>query len=312
MPCCLATSAHAQDAAATIGKQRAAASRIEWEIREARHPTLGDIRFALIRNPVETQIGNSKLYSRAYISCEKATRKFAIELANARAPDDPKGLKPAALPRLVCSRPVGGDKVVQEEILTSWQVNEIGDALAAGLRAFPLRECASIRVEQEVELPPNWIRKTARIEYDILPYNREIDSIFAGCGEVSAYGPAAPAPVTAAPPAQVAAARPAPPAAPVPPPPAKPLVTAVPVVKPAAPPPPAPVQAAGYSWEVARVTSDGKTNMRAQPTLQSPILVQLDPGAVVLVQKTATDWWRAKSAGGKFEGFIREDRLVLK
>ena len=58
--------AEAQDLAATVGKQRAGGSRIEWETRESGHPVLGNIRFAYIKNPVETAVlGNNKIYSRA-------------------------------------------------------------------------------------------------------------------------------------------------------------------------------------------------------------------------------------------------------
>jgi SH3-like domain-containing protein len=57
------------------------------------------------------------------------------------------------------------------------------------------------------------------------------------------------------------------------------------------------------------------TNLRAAPTLQSAIVVQLFPGAVVQVQHASADWWRArtKTPQGKLvEGYIREDRLNFK
>jgi uncharacterized protein YgiM (DUF1202 family) len=64
---------------------------------------------------------------------------------------------------------------------------------------------------------------------------------------------------------------------------------------------------------MARANFNGKTNVRAGPTLQSAIVTHLDPGAVVLVQSTGTDWWHAKpSKGSAWEGYIREDRLVFK
>jgi SH3-like domain-containing protein len=66
-------------------------------------------------------------------------------------------------------------------------------------------------------------------------------------------------------------------------------------------------------WRTARVISSGKTNVRAAATLQSAVVAQLDPGAIVLVQRMGGEWWRAKSsAGAAFEGYIREDRLVFK
>jgi hypothetical protein len=281
--------AHAQDLAATLGKQRALGSRVEWEIREAGHPALGNIRFAYVKRPVETQVGNATVFSRAYLSCQKGMGKLAIELSNAMAPADPGGLRPASEPRLICNRPTGsGDKVEREEILATWTINEkIGDALTQGLRPFPLRECAAINVVQEVAMPAGSAQKTARLEFELLPYNRELDSIFVTCGERSAYGPGSPAPVAASTPA----ARPQP------------------------QPQPAPTSATDASWRQARVVPTGMTNIRSGPTLQSPIVVQLYPGAVVQVQRAANDWWRAKTKtpkGVPVEGYIREDRLVFK
>lgn len=67
------------------------------------------------------------------------------------------------------------------------------------------------------------------------------------------------------------------------------------------------------AWQTARVLPSGRTNVRAGPSLQSAIVVELDPGAIVLVQKTASEWWRAKpSAGAAYDGYIRQDRLVFK
>ena len=173
----------------SVGLQRAIASTVDWEVRDAAHPALGNIRFAYLKRPVETRVGGLTVYSRAYLSCQKDNRSFAIELANALAPAEPGGLEPAADPRLMCDRPEKG-KIVREEILATWEINaRIGDALARGLRAFPLRECAAIGVVQQVFLPGGAPRKTARIEFDILPYDRQVDSIFATCGERSAYGP---------------------------------------------------------------------------------------------------------------------------
>ncbi len=275
--------------AALLGKQRAASSQLEWEIRDAGHPILGNIRFAFLKTPVETPVGKEKVFSRAYFSCQKGGR-YAIELANATTPDDPKGLRPRTDPRLFCNRPIQpwDEKLVQEELLARWSVNEIGDALAQGFRPFPLRECVSIRVVQEVNLPQGWSQKSAKVEFDLLPYNRELDSIFASCGELSAYAPAAP------------------------PPPAAPVAPARPAVALAPPTPAMPAPQPGATWQTARVLSSSKTNMRAGPTLQSAIVVELDPGATVLVQRTGSEWWRAKSSSGAiYEGYIRQDRLAF-
>lgn len=291
---------HSEYPAASLGKQRAAASRLEWEIGEAGHPTLGNIRYAFIKNPVETPVGKSKVFSRAYVSCQKASRKLAIELTNVPKLDDPGGLYPVTMPRLTCNRLAesGGEKLVQEELLATWEVSEIGDALAQGFRAFPLRECVSIGVVQEVLLPHGWGRKSARVEFEITPYNRELDSIFVTCGELSAYAPAAPAtPATAS-----ALAAPATASAP-----------AAPATAPAPATRTTPLRETGMPWRTARTTSRGKTNVRAGPTLHSATIAELDPGAVVLVQRTSSEWWRAKPrAGAAFDGYIRQDRLVFK
>jgi hypothetical protein len=302
--------AHSQDLAATLGKQRAASSRVEWEIREAGHPSLGNIRFAYVKRPVETQVGNATVFSRAYLSCQRGVGKLAIELSNAMAPADPGGLRPTTEPRLVCHRPTGvGDQIVREEILATWIINEkIGDALTQGLRPFPLRECAAIGVVQEVTMPAGSAQKTARLEFELLPYNRELDSIFVTCGEHSAYGAGSPPPAVATtPPAAPAVVASAPAPTPKSPPPSQP----------SSPPPAQPkaAPATDASWRQARAIPTGMTNMRSGPTLQSSIITQLYPGAVVQVQRTAGDWWRARTKTPKgvvVEGYIREDRLVFK
>jgi hypothetical protein len=324
----------AQDApAAAMGRQRAAASSLEWEVREAGHPALGNIRFAYVKRAIETRVGATTVFTRAYVSCQKDKRSFAIELTNSLGPADPGGLKPSVDPRLYCQRPDNG-KVLKEEILASWEVNpKIGDVLARGLRGFPLRECAAITVQQEVVMPEGSPQKTARLEFEILPYNRELDNVFATCGERSAYGPTAPpVAVAAAPPtATNAQQKAAPPKIQAPPPPAKPapapVVASVPppaAAKPAppstplpatAPPataPPATAPADAGGWREARTVPTGKTNVRAGPSLQTPIVTELFPGAVLMVQGTG-EWYRVRpSRGNAFEGYIRQDRLVIK
>lgn len=307
--------AYSELPAASLGKQRALNSHLEWEIREAGHPTLGNIRFGFLKNPVETPVGNAKVFSRAYLSCQKGSKKFAIELANATAPDDPGGLRPSQEPRLYCNRPIQpfDEKLVQEPLLANWDVSKIGDALARGFRAFPLRECVSISVVQEVVLPAGWAQKTAQIEFEILPYDKDLDAIFVTCGEQSAYAPAAPVapPVRPAPPAHPVAAKPAAPAKP-------PAIAAAPAKPPpiaAAPVAPSkPAPQADVAWQAARTLSTGgKTNVRAGPNLQSAIVAQLEQGTSVLVQRTGNDWWRAKAAAGPaFDGYIRQDRLDFK
>jgi hypothetical protein len=149
-----------------------------------------------------------------------------------------------------------------------------GVALARGLRPFPLRECVAIRVEQQISLPGG---KSARADFEILPYGRELDSVFAACGERSAYAPAA-TPSPTATPAQAAK------------------------VAPKAEP----------GWRRARVIAGGKTNVRAGPDLRSAIVAQVPAGGAVMVQSTNTEWWRAKPTRGPgFAGYIRQDRLAF-
>jgi hypothetical protein len=303
--CVAALPGHAQNPSAALGVQRAAASTLEWEIRgETVHPVLGGVRYAALKRPIETPVGNLKIYSRATLACQRGAQKLAIEVSNSTTPEGETGLKPASTPRLTCSRPIEpwDQKLVQEDLFANWTVIPSGEAVTDGFRPFPLRECISIRVEQEVALSPGYVQKTAKVVFDILPYNRQLDAIFVSCNDVSAYEPSTPETTVAAAPRPTA-----PPAAPVP---AKLASTGKPQ------PPPAPASVIGpdaASWKMARATFNGKTNVRAGPTLQSPIVTHLDPGAVVLVQPAGSDWWHAKpSKGSAWEGYIREDRLVFK
>ena len=55
--------------------------------------------------------------------------------------------------------------------------------------------------------------------------------------------------------------------------------------------------------------------MRARPDIRSPLVIRLDPGDIVLVQKDDSEWWHAKSRPGAkhpFDGYIRRDRLVVR
>lgn len=299
--CLASVPVRSEDPVVTLGKQRAAVSPHEWEIREANHPVLGPIRFAFLKKQVATPVGNARIASNVYISCERGAKKIAIELANATSPDDPGGLQPKAMPRLICYRLATPTekKVVREELDARWQVNELGDALARGFRPFPLRECVSIDIEQEVVLPKGWARPSAPVEFEITPYSRELDSIFVACGEVSAYAPAAAVPSTAAAPPSASA----PPSAPAP--------SATKTLPPAPSATVAP--SAEAPWKQALTISSGRTNVRAKPSVDSAVVVQLPPGVHVLVRQVGNDWWHVKSAGrATFEGYIREDRLVFK
>jgi hypothetical protein len=288
------TCARAEDAVAVAGKQRALSSSLDWDIREAGHPILGSVRFAYLKSPVVTPVGISRVYSNVYVSCAANGHTMAFELTNQAAPDDPGGLKPAAPPLLICKSPAakGTQGTVQDPIAAEWHLTEVGDALAYGYLPHKLRACSTIAIVQEVALPKGWSQRTAAVQIEITPYSKALDSIFTTCGEASAYAspPRAPVPVASTrPPAPVAA-------------------------PPVAPPPPAPPQApVEPAWIVARTTSAGRTNVRAEPNTHSAIVAKLDPGAVIFVQHAGGDWYRAKARNGpKFEGYIRDDRLVVK
>jgi hypothetical protein len=269
--------AHSEDPVAALGKQRAVASHLEWDIGEAGHPILGPIRFAHTKASIATPVGTANVYSNAYVSCEKSTGTIAIELTNQITPDDPGGLPPKRMPRLVCISPAGtsGGTVVQQVLAASWQVNDLGDALAHGFLPSALRACSAIGIVEDVVMPEGWAPGSLPIQFEISPYSRELDSIFATCGVASAY--ASPSPVAArSAPSQSGEGRP-------------------------------------NSWKTARTIASGRTNVRAAPNLHSPVVAELNPGSVVLVQSTGGPWWRARSrAGAKFEGYIRGDRLVGK
>jgi len=47
-------------------------------------------------------------------------------------------------------------------------------------------------------------------------------------------------------------------------------------------------------------------------SLRSSVVLQLDPGATILVQRTSTEWWKVKPRrGADFSGYIRQDRFVF-
>ncbi len=294
IPCLLAASpAQSEDAAAAIGKQRAAASPIQWETRELNNPRMGAIKVAVPTGSIVTPAGNRRVASLAFVSCEKAAKRIAIELANASSPDDPGGLRPKAMPHLYCNSPSpkGDMTLVRNELATSWLVNDLGDALTRGFSPNALRRCATIDVVQEVVLPPGWGKESARIELEITPYGKEIDDVFIACGEATAYaGGAAPTPTPAPAPTTAATA---------------------PATKMAAAPA-TPAKAAEAPWKPARTTARGRTNVRAAPRLESAVVTMLAAGEIVLVQWNGTEWWKVRPrTGSAYEGYVRQDRLVF-
>ena len=146
-------------------------------------------------SPVEARVGAASVFMHAMVACDPGTRRMAIELVNTRSQEpgarsQGAGLAPAAAPVLLCSRPIApwDAKLVQEELSATWEFDkESGTALARNLRPFPLHECVVIRAEQVVTLPGG---AKARVDFDILPYGRELDAIFTACGERSAYATA--------------------------------------------------------------------------------------------------------------------------
>ena len=221
-------------------------------MREGNHPVLGAVRFAHLKLPVATTVGSHRVYSNAYVSCEAGSRTMAVELSNQVAPDDPGGLRAATMPRLVCKKPRGAG-VEQSVIAARWEFNGIGDAMARGFSPRSLRACSSIGIAEEVVLPQEWGERTASVVFEVVPGDKELDPVFAACGQ-----------------ANVA------------------------------------------SWKTVRAVAHGKTNVRARPTLHSAVVARIDPGDVILAQPTGTEWWRVKSRRATFEGYVREDRLVLK
>jgi len=295
----------AEDLVVTLGKQRGAASPLQWEVREAGHPLLGPIRFAFLKAPVTTAVGDQKISSNIYLSCETTTRKIAVELTNSTRPDDPNGLKPRTKPRLVCNNLAERDKprLVQDDLTAHWEVSAIGDVLARGISPYAMRECVSISVIEDVELPKGWAKPAAAIQFEIAPYGKELDDVFATCGQEAAYARAKPPTVAAAATAEPAKTEPAK---------AEPART-----EPARPEPPKLIasQSTEGWWREARTTFRGRTNVRAKPALNAAIVIELDPGDVILVQRTGNEWWRAKAratAPKPFEGYIRQDRLMFK
>jgi hypothetical protein len=175
----------------SIGKQRAARSTIEWDVNDIDHPLLGPIKAAVQRGAVATAAQREKILSRVFVSCQKGDRKVAIELANAFESDLAGGLRPMEMPRLVCSSPgpAGNGSLVKSDIAAKWEIAPLGDSLARGLSPSGLRRCVSIDVLQSVALPPGSSETSQRIAFEITPYNRALDSVFAACGETTAFAP---------------------------------------------------------------------------------------------------------------------------
>jgi hypothetical protein len=189
-------------------------------------------------------------------------------------------LGPVDLPRLVCNSPGPQGGLVKSDIAASWEIGVLGDTLARGLNPADIRRCVSIDVLQNLALPVGWPRESQRVALQITPYGRELDAVLAECGEAPTFAQEEPRP------AAPAAAPPVPPAA--------------------------RREPADLPWKAARTIASGRTNVRAAPNLDSRAVVQLDPGARILVQPASAPWWKVKPVNGAgFAGYIREDRFAL-
>ena len=287
------------------------ASPLVWELRDGTHPKLGAIKVAVPSTSVATVIGKEKILSLVFFSCEKSRGRIAIELANAAESDARGGLYPKQMPKLFCNPRSSAPRV---ELAANWFVSEIGDAIARGFAPSDLRRCASIDVVQDIALPRGWGPESQRVDIELIPYKRELDAVLASCVDAEVLARAqSPAPTPAP-----AKASPAPAPAKVLPPPAsataKPAapVAAPPEVASASPPAAPPAPAAQPPWRAARTLSPGRTNVRAGPGLEAPIVTMLDPNVPILVQETGGEWFRVKPASGNaFSGYVRRDRLLL-
>ena len=280
--------AAAQDAVTAIGKERANASGVEWDVKDVTHPKLGAIRFASRKVALTTPVGNEKIVSQAYVSCQKSVGRIAIELSNAAMSNLAGGLSPKEMPRLTCYSPKpGGGGLAMTELALKWEISELGDTLARGIAAADLRRCASIDVLQNLALPLGWPYASQQVAMEFLPFSRAIDEVLVACGAKPAYASAPPQA-----PAQASPARPVSPAA-----------TA---------PPSQPAPSAADAWRRARTIAAGRTNIRSAPAVSSRLAGQLPPGSPILAQPASGNWWKVKPrSGAGFAGYIREDRLVF-
>ena len=272
--CLSSLAAAAQDAVTAIGKERANASGVEWDVKDVTHPKLGPIRFASRKVALATPVGNEKIVSQAYVSCQRSVGRIAIELSNAAMSNLAGGLSPKEMPRLTCYSPnPRGGGLAMAELALKWEISELGDTLARGIAAADLRRCVSIDVLQNLALPLGWPYASQQVAMEILPFSRAMDEVLVACGAKPAYASA-------------------PPAAPA--------------------PPSQPEPAAADAWRRARTIAAGRTNIRSAPAVSSRLAGQLPPGSPILAQPASGDWWKVKPrSGAGFAGYIREDRLVF-
>jgi hypothetical protein len=175
--------ATAQDALTALGKERANASGVEWDVKEVTHPKLGAIKFASRKVALATPVGGEKIVSQAYVSCQKGVGRIAIELSNAAMSNLAGGLSPREMPRLTCYAPnARGGGLAMTELALKWEISELGDTLARGIVAADLRRCVSIDVLQTLALPLGWPYASQQVAMEILPYGRAVEEVLVACG----------------------------------------------------------------------------------------------------------------------------------
>lgn len=279
------------DSTVALGRQRAAASKVAWEVKEIVHPVLGPIVFASRKVAITTVVGKETIVSQAYVSCQKGYGKIAIELSNALASNPTGGLKPRVMPRLTCYSPdpkVSGALTMGDMDL-KWTANDLGDVMARGISPADLRRCISIDVLEDLLVPAGASRQSQQVLMEFLPYDAAMEAVAAACSGGAAKG-------------RSTAIAAAPPRAPAPA--AAPANAATGIVK-------RPV-AADASWRPAHTISAGRSNVRAGPAVNTHLVTTVPAGTKVLVQKAKGDWWKVKPrTGSRYGGYIREDRLVL-
>jgi len=164
---------------------------IEWDVRDVEHPVMGAIKVAVPTAGVVTPVNDLRIVSAAFVSCEKATGRIAIELANSLESNPQGGLMPAEPPRLVCNpEAVRGAPVRGSEIPVTWKTNELGDGLARDLDPAALSRCGALDIVQVISLPANAAVKSQRLSMVLMPSGPGLSQVFAACGP----RPAAPAP----------------------------------------------------------------------------------------------------------------------
>jgi hypothetical protein len=173
------------------------AHAIDWEVRDVEHPVMGAIKVAVPTAGVVTPVNDLKIVSAAFVSCEKSTRRIAIELANSLESDPQGGLKPAETPRLVCNpEAVRGAPVRGNEIAVTWKTNELGDGLARDLDPAALSRCGALDIVQVISLPAAAATKTQRISMVLAPRGPGLAQVFDACGPRATQAQAAPPPDT--------------------------------------------------------------------------------------------------------------------